>query len=64
MIRIGYEKTNGDQVVAGEFMTAPEANECMAQLILDTNDKDDIALYYYATVMGDNESRYGYIYPS
>jgi hypothetical protein len=64
MIRIGYEKTNGDQVVAGDFITASEANECMDQLILDTNDKDDIALYYYATVMGDNESRYGYVYPS
>jgi len=63
MIRIGYEKTNGNQVVEGDFVTPQEANECMDKLILNTNDRDDISLYYYATVMGDDEYRYGYIYP-
>jgi len=63
MIRIGYEETNGNEVVAGNFVTPQEANECMDKLILNTNDRDDISLYYYATVMGDDEYRYGYIYP-
>lgn len=64
MIRVGYETTDGQTVIGGEFLGAPDANACMAQLISDNSHRTDIATYYYDRVISESEvERIGWVAP-
>jgi hypothetical protein len=63
MIRVGYETNEGESVIGGEFVGAPDANACMAQLIINNAHRTDIVTYYYDRVFGDEIERIGYVDP-
>ncbi len=63
MIRVGYETNDGQTVIGGAFIGAPDANACMAQLIIDNSHRADIVTYYYERVVGDEVERIGYVDP-
>lgn len=63
MIRVGFQTNDGQEIIGGEFIGAPDANACMDQLIADNANRDDIVTYYLELVIGDDVHRYGYIDP-
>lgn len=63
MIKVGYLKKDGQEIIAEQFVGAPDANHCMEQLIANHANKDNIEYYFFELVTENGLHRYGYIDP-